>query len=221
MTETSALMRTSSFGTELDTTLTPPWGTFAIPAQAHHPLRALYTSASLPAHPEARTGQFSWGRAGPGSTPVPPTRSPERAPAAHTARASHRRCPWSCSSLPLTYCRGKENPARGDVRYLSGRPEAEKARWKEATGVRGAHLPVPPGLRGAHSRGARWVAGRLVSLGRRLLPDIGQGDEQRLGRRPSPGLLVGGRRARGAAGPARGAAPSGRGARAGGRQGAA
>lgn len=87
--------------------------------------------------------------------------------------------------------------------------------------MRGAHLPVPPGLRGAHSRGARWVAGRLVSLGRRLLPDIGQGDEQRLGRRPSPGLLVGGRRARGAAGPARGAAPSGRGARAGGRQGAA
>lgn len=91
-------MRSSNLGTELDTTLTPAWGTFTISTQAHHPLRALCTSASLPAHPQVRTGQFSvQGRA---LTPVPSTRNRERFPAlrslrrrTHTARASHRSCP--------------------------------------------------------------------------------------------------------------------------------
>lgn len=201
----------------------------------------IYSSSPSPARPlhlgfipcASPGGDGTIFRAGPGSDSGPFHAEPRAFSSSSFLTAPHTHSPCEPPLLPVKMrfpasgiLRGRENPAHGDVRYLSGRPEAEKGRRKEAPeapAVRGAHLPRTPGLRGAHSHGKLWAAGRLVALGRLLLPDVGQGDEQPLGRRPPPGLLVrlAGGRARGAAAPALGAAPAGRGSRAGGRRGAA
>lgn len=204
---------------------------YDIHSSSPSPARPLHLGFSPCASPGGDGTIF---RAGPGSNSGPFHAEPRAFSSSSFLTAPHTHSPCEPPLLPVKMrfpasgiLRGRENPAHGDVRYLSGRPEAEKARRKEAPeapAVRGAHLPRTPGLRGAHSHGKLWAAGRLVALGRRLLPDVGQGDEQPLGRRrPPPGLFVrlAGGRARGAAAPALGAAPAGRGSRAGGRRGAA
>lgn len=71
--------------------------------------------------------------------------------------------------------------------------------------------PLPGFLRGSHSRGAPRAAGSLLGvalLRRRLLADVGQGDEQRPAARTAPGLHV---PRGGGAGPGRGTAGLGEG----------
>lgn len=198
----------------------------------------------------AGTGQFSSANTGPGSflpsfprhTAACRTRG---TPSTVQPFASYRRLtqPWykpsplllkvlcPTSGIPLgeghssgERCSVLLRARTGGRGWVGGTPQE---RWAHT-------LPVPPRVSGdAHSRVARWAAGRLlaVTLGRHLLPDVRQSDEQGLGTRPPPGLPVrrGSRQAQGAAArslpqryrPARDAAPAGRGALAGGRRGTA